>query len=125
MDTIVVFLIVVSGLVILYTWDICIRLYKKWKRWCRKRELEWFKTFIRDQLISIFHRQRQGEIDDRFAVLMVATTTNLGQLSKMRFKRVKDSTLFFKDPLYDPSFPSYPHQIFPAGYFRGGHHLQL
>ena len=87
-----------------------IRLYTKWKSWCRKRDLERFKAFIRDRVISTFHHQRQGEIDDRFAVLMLATTINLGQLSKMRFERVKDSMLFFKDPLYDPSFPSYPLQ---------------
>ena len=112
MDTIFVyFLIVVSGLVyILYMLSMCIRLYEKWKRWCRKRDLERFKAFIRDQVISIFHHQRQGEIDDRFAVLMVATTTNLGQLSKMRFEREKVSMLFFKDPLYDSSYPSYPLQ---------------
>lgn len=87
-----------------------IRLYTKWNNWCRERDLERFKAFIRDQVISTFHHQRQGEIDDRFVVLMVATTTNLGQLSKMRFERVKAGTLFFKDPLYDPSFPSYPLQ---------------
>ena len=97
--------LVLSGLI----GYVCIRIiYKKWKNYCRKRELERFKAFIRDQVISTFHQQRQGENDDRFAVLIVATTKNLGQLSKMRFKRVKDSMLFFKDPLYDPSFPTYP-----------------
>ena len=112
MDASVYFLIKVFGLLILciIILGICIKWYKKWKKWCKKRELERFKTFIRDQVISTFHQQRQGEDDDRFAVLMVANETSLGQLSKMRFERAKVSMLFFKDPLYDPSFPSYPVQ---------------
>ncbi len=109
MNAIVYFLIVVSGLCIL-------TLYTRLKNWCRERELKQFKTFIRDQVISTFHHQRQGEKDDRFAVLMVATTTSLGQLSKMTFERVKGNWFFFKDPLYDPSFPSYPLQTHLVNY---------
>ena len=118
MDASVYFLIKIFGLLILYNiiLGICIKWYKKWKKWCRRRELERFETFIRDQVISTFHQQRQGEDDDRFAVLMVANETSLGQLSKMRFERAKVSKLFFKDPLYDPSLPSYPVQIHLINY---------
>ena len=112
MDASVYFLIMIFGLLILYNiiLEIYIKWYKKWKKWCRRRELEQFKTFIRDQVISTFHQQCQGENDNRFAVLMVADETSLGHLRKMRFEHAKVSKLFFKDPLYDPSLPSYPVQ---------------
>ena len=68
-----------------------------------------FYAFIKDRVISTFNKQLQdGENDDQFAVLMLASTTSLWQLSKMRFQREKRSVFSFYNHLCDHSYPSYP-----------------
>ena len=95
-------LVVVSFIILVYMW--C-----KVKRWCTKYEQQKFDGFIRDKVISTFNNQLQGGgYDDQFAVLMLASTTSLCQLSKMNFQREKQSVLPFLNPLYDQSYPSYP-----------------
>ena len=81
-------------------------LYKKIMYWLREIELNQFKKFIKNTVIPTFNEQRQGEGDDRFAVLMLASKANLWGLSKMSFKRVHTS--FFNNPLVNHSFPSFP-----------------
>ena len=75
--------------------------YKKIMYWMRKIELNKFKKFIKNTVIPIFNKQHQGEGDDRFAVLMLASKANLWGLSKI-FKRVHTS--FFNNPLVNPCF---------------------
>lgn len=65
-----------------------------------------FKKFIKDKVILTFNEQRQGEGDDRFAVLMLASKASLWGLSNSSFKRVH--TRFFSNPLVNPSSPSFP-----------------
>ena len=81
------------------------------------------KTFISDQVpvIPRFNEQRQGEGDDRFAILMLASTTSLWQLSNTTFKRVPTS--FFHNPLVNSLYPSYPLENELKNYIvaRAGH----
>ena len=91
-------------------------IYKLWikiKKWCRDREYQRFKSkFIRESLIGTFSQQLEdGHGDNRFAVLMLASTTSLWQLSKTKFERVRSSIFSYRDPLFDSSVPSYPHEI--------------
>lgn len=68
-------------------------LYKKIMYWFRVIEMNRFKEFIKNKVILTFNEQRQGEGDDRFAVLMLASKASLWELSKMVFKCVHTSFL--------------------------------
>ena len=66
-------------------------LYKKIMYWFRVIKMNRFKEFIKNKVILTFNEQRQGEGDDRFAVLMLASKANLWELSKTVFERVHTS----------------------------------
>ena len=87
---------------------ILLLLFRKLKRWWRRIILKRFNNFIREKIIPTFNQQLHGEKDDHFAVLMLASTMSLWQLSRMSFKRV--NTSFFHNPFCDSSFPSYPRE---------------
>jgi hypothetical protein len=74
--------------------------------WLRVIEMNKFKKFIKDKVIPTFNEQRQGEGDDKFAVLMLTSKASLWGLSNSSFKRVHTS--FFNNPLINSSFPSFP-----------------
>ena len=94
----------IMGLIILII--LAYNLYKKIIECWKVIEMNKFKEFIKDKVIPTFNEQRQGESDDRFAVLLLASKASLWGLKNSSFKRVH--TRFFSNPLVDPSFPSFP-----------------
>ena len=106
------FLAVLVVVVCLICYYILYKLWIKIKKKCRDREDQRFKSkFIRESLIRTFSQQlEEGHGDNRFAVLMLASTTSLWQLSKTKFERVRSSIFSYRNPLFDSSVPSYPYE---------------
>ena len=63
------------GLIILII--LAYHLYKKIMECWKVIEMNKFKEFIKDKVIPTFNEQRQGESDDRFAILLLASKASL------------------------------------------------
>ena len=63
-----------------------------------------FETFIRDRVISTFHKQRATNYD-HFAVIILAEGKSLYSLTSTRFELARTGLIF--NPLVNSSYTSY------------------